>query len=85
VLPIDQDETNDPAADAFVWVAPRPSMRFDAVTTSWECSSCGQRVTDRGPYNGYPEDDESGHGADCARHAEDVRAYRSRSGWDDEE
>jgi hypothetical protein len=84
-LPIDLGDTDDPAAEAFVWVAPRPSQRFDRITTSWECASCGQRITDQGPYNGHPADDEHGHAEGCARHAEDIRAWRARSGWDEDE
>lgn len=77
-------EGEDRAVEAFAWVAPRPSMRFDRVATTWRCESCDSRVTDRGPYEGNPVDDETGHGKDCSRHAAEVAAWKKRSGWDDE-
>lgn len=48
---------------------------FDASWLSWPCRSCGERVTDYGPYNPHPDDVEHGHAEGCARHAADVRAY----------
>jgi len=36
-------------------------------TFGWRCGSCLQMVTDRGPYNGHPRDDEYGHSASCQR------------------
>lgn len=37
---------------------------------------CGQRITDRGPFNGYPSDNEDGHAEGCRRLAAEVEAYR---------
>lgn len=37
---------------------------------------CGERITDRGPYNGYPSDNEDGHAEGCHRLAAEVEAYR---------
>ncbi|GIJ40510.1 hypothetical protein [Micromonospora andamanensis] len=37
---------------------------------------CGERVTDRGPYIGYPSDNEDGHAEGCRRLAAEVEAYR---------
>lgn len=83
MIPVPEGE--DPAIEAFVWVAPTPSMRFDRVTTSWRCESCDKRVTDNGPYDSHPADVESGHATDCARHATDVADWKRRTGWDDED
>lgn len=80
-----REATDDPAAEAFLWVAPSPSLPFDRISTSWECHSCGARVLDTGPFGGHPDDDEEGHRAGCARHAAEVAAWRERTGWDDEE
>lgn len=74
---------DDPSVDAFYWVAPTPSQRFDSIVTSWECASCAARVTDRGPFGGHPEEVEEGHLDSCARHQEDISAYRQQTGWDD--
>lgn len=38
----------------------------------WRCAGCSAYVTDHGPYDGYPEDTESGHTTDCTRHRADV-------------
>jgi len=84
-LPVDLDDVAGAAAAAFLWVAPSPSMQYDTVTTSWECQSCGERIIDRGPYNGHPDDDEEGHAEGCARHADDIRNFRAAAGWDDED
>lgn len=47
-------------------------------TVSWYCGGprgCQQRITDRGPYNGYPSDDEEGHADSCDRHEDEKNAY----------
>lgn len=44
----------------------------------WHCRGplgCGKYITDRGPYNGHPDDNEDGHDADCRRHAAEGEAY----------
>jgi hypothetical protein len=38
---------------------------------------CGARVTDRGPYNGSPDNNEDGHGEGCRRLAAEVEAYHA--------
>lgn len=84
VLDLDTELHDIPAA-AFRWVAPTPSQPFDRITTSWECSTCGSRVVDHGPFGGHPDDNEEGHAAGCARLAAEVAEYRRLTGWDDEE
>ncbi|WP_040698894.1 hypothetical protein [Nocardia vinacea] len=75
-LKIDPAGVDDAAIEAFERVAPpnRHSWRSDNYT-SWTCTSCGQRVTDRGPWEGHPADNESGHAEDCERHQREIRAY----------
>lgn len=41
----------------------------------WYCDSCDQHITDRGPYNGHPVDNESGHADDCRRVARETADY----------
>ena len=82
-LKFDAAGHDDPSVDAFYWVAPTPSQPFDSIVTSWECASCAARVTDRGPFGGHPEEVEEGHLDSCARHQEDISAYRQQTGWDD--
>lgn len=47
----------------------------------WYCGGplgCGEHITDRGPYNGHPRDDESGHAEDCRRQADEIEARDRR-------
>ena len=37
---------------------------------------CGESITDRGPFNGYPSDNEDGHAEGCRRRAAEVEAYQ---------
>jgi hypothetical protein len=53
-------------------------MQLDRRTVSWTCASCGEWITDSGPYNGHPDDDERGHAEDCARHLAEAAAYQAR-------
>jgi hypothetical protein len=44
----------------------------------WTCGGplgCGERVTDRGPFNGYPSDNEDRHADGCRRMAAEIEAY----------
>jgi hypothetical protein len=85
VLDIEIDpEYDDSAETAFKTIAHKPSQPFDRVWTSWTCASCGESITDYGPYEGHPSDDEKGHRADCRRHNAEIAAYRRRNGDDDE-
>ena len=79
------DEYDDPAMSAFIWAAPRPSMRHDPISASWRCEACRQRITDHGPYGGHPDEEETGHAEGCSRHYQDVQAWAERTGWDDDE
>lgn len=53
---------------------------FHRSSTWWRCTTCGQRVTDHGPYDPHPSDREEGHAPDCGRLAADLSAYRA--GWE---
>lgn len=77
------DEFDDPAVEAFLQIAPKPSMRYDTVLVRWTCTSCGQRVTDTGPYASHPADVEQGHADGCARFEADVEEHRRR--WDEDD
>lgn len=60
-----------PLPDSTRW----PSW-YDRATARWTCATCGQPVTDTGPFEGSPLQTEDGHAPDCARHA----AYRATWG-----
>jgi hypothetical protein len=49
----------------------------------WTCTTCGQHVTDRGPYEAHPLDNEDGHAGSCARMAAAVAEHAAR--WGDED
>lgn len=68
-------EEEDPAAAAFEAIVGQPLRQFDERSVGWSCDSCGQHITDRGPYNGHPEDNELGHADDCARHQAEIAEY----------
>ena len=55
--------------------------RFQRSAIYWRCSSCQELVTDRGPFESHPSDNESGHTGSCARHAAEVAAYVRERGW----
>lgn len=76
----DVDYGADLAVEAFRWVAPTPSMQFDTIYTYWSCSTCGENITDKGPYD-EPAEDETGHADTCTRHMADVAAAHAR--WED--
>ncbi|MEU7811843.1 hypothetical protein [Pseudonocardia sp. NPDC049154] len=59
-----------------------PRELFRPPSSSWRCASCGELVQDRGPFESLPDDNESGHTDDCARHRADVRAWRARTSWE---
>lgn len=57
---------------------PESSRSFDTPSVSWQCGGpdgCGKYITDRGPYNGHPADNEAGHASDCLRHETEGETY----------
>jgi hypothetical protein len=54
---------------------------FGRSSTHWRCGSCGGLVTDRGPFEAHPTDNESGHAESCTRHAGEIAAYERDRGW----
>lgn len=58
------------AERAYELVAGPATDRWSDLRVYWTCGGprgCGQYVTDRGPYNGYPSDNERGHADGCRR------------------
>ena len=72
-----EDDYRTPGERAFEEIAGSGSM-FWAPRLRWTCSTCGQRVTDDGPYESHPADNEEGHGEGCSRHRASVRAWQRR-------
>jgi len=47
-------------------------------TLGWTCPACSSLITDHGPYESHPEDNERGHADECTRLAAEVRAHQLR-------
>uniref|UniRef100_UPI0005350E75 hypothetical protein n=1 Tax=Salinispora cortesiana TaxID=1305843 RepID=UPI0005350E75 len=79
LLEIEWSEDHEPRERAFELVAgPASRYGYDRYV-SFTCAGphgCGERITDRGPYNGYPFDNEDGHAKGCRRLATEDEAYQ---------
>jgi hypothetical protein len=80
-LGIQPDRFDEPRGElAFMLVAedrPLPFREsFHRLDAWWRCESCGERIRDRGPFDGYPANNESGHTPTCRRHAAEIAASR---------
>jgi len=64
---------------AFEHFTGEPGPRHQA-SFQFRCASCGGYITDRGPMQGHPEDNEQGHAEGCVRLAADIVAWRT---WQD--
>lgn len=63
---------------AYELVAGPATSTWSGSRVYWTCAGglgCGQHVTDLGPYNGHPVDNEDGHADGCRRLARDGAAY----------
>ncbi len=84
-------EFDSRAEVAFAWLVegrePDPeTTKLPSRTPNacWRCGSCDRPITDHGPYGGsHPDDTETGHAPDCARHLAAVTAWQARTGWHD--
>jgi hypothetical protein len=47
----------------------------------WPCPACDRVISDRGPYESHPDDNQPGHAKDCSRLAADLARWRAS--WDD--
>ncbi|MCM3846324.1 hypothetical protein ND486_08980 [Pseudonocardia sp. DR1-2] len=56
---------------------------FRTPSAFWRCSTCGEQVTDDGPFESHPTDNETGHADSCARHRADVAAWVELTGVED--
>lgn len=86
-VPARDEWQSSSGAAAFVWLIEgrEPDTGDDPwfrslPSTRWVCAACGGRVTDRGPFEAHPDDNEAGHRPDCARRAAAVCVYESARG-----
>jgi hypothetical protein len=68
---------HDLGVAAFEHVTGEPGLRGQA-SFRFRCASCGGYITDRGPLEGHPGDNERGHAEGCVRLAADIVAWRAR-------
>jgi hypothetical protein len=74
----------DLAVAAYEHVTGKPDV-FRDVSFYWTCPACDQGISDRGPYESHPEDNERGHADSCARLAADVAAWQAQRDAEDAE
>jgi hypothetical protein len=87
-LGIDADEYGEPRAElAFLLLIEgrplpdsAPSFGSGRSAARWTCTACGQRITDTGPFEAAPFNNEDGHAGDCPRHAAEIAACRATWG-----
>lgn len=82
LLEIPWSEEYARAERAYELVAGATPGTFSNARVYWTCGGpggCGQYVTDHGPYNGYPVDNEDGHADGCRRLAAEMAAYERES------
>jgi hypothetical protein len=53
-------------------------MRIVQPEVRYRCGTCDRMATDRGPWEGNPEEELSGHREDCTLYADLYRAWRAR-------
>lgn len=70
------DAMGFPDERAFYLVASEERGSLRPSTTTWRCVTCGKLVTDRGPFDANPANNESGHYQGCTRLAVEVAHYR---------
>jgi hypothetical protein len=80
---VDGKSTAEVAYEHVLGPDPEHQPLWQTRTVSWHCSTCSAYVTDRGPYESHPDDNESGHTADCTRHQTAIAEWRVRTGWED--
>ena len=74
----DQYARRERAYELVLGPAPEDASPWRERNLDWRCGGadgCGEYITDRGPYNGYPSDNEDGHAESCRRHAAEQEAY----------
>lgn len=75
-LSAEEDDTpRDERAFLLVVEGGRVRESFSGPSALWTCSSCGERVIDRGPFDPDPNGAEQGHHQTCKRHNSNRSAY----------
>lgn len=90
------DDPQDPVSgraaseQAFEWLIEhrdpdpgRPPDYWSEPSAYWTCTTCKAQIRDRGPFEPHPDDRETEHEPDCARHQAAIRAYERQRDEDD--
>jgi hypothetical protein len=74
----------DLAVAAYEHMTGEPDL-FRERSFHYTCLACEQGISDRGPYESHPEDNERGHGEGCTRLAAAVAAWQAQRDAEDAE
>jgi hypothetical protein len=81
-LGVDPGERRRAGEAAFERFAGSPtSWPVQGPSFVWRCPGCGRLISDRGPYESHPDDNQPGHATDCSRLAAELARWRAS--WDD--
>jgi hypothetical protein len=57
------------------------SWSFNGPSFTWRCPACDRVISDHGPYESHPDDNQPGHADGCARLRREIDRWRSS--WND--
>ncbi|HEX6336710.1 MAG TPA: hypothetical protein VFZ85_07135, partial [Jiangellaceae bacterium] len=63
------------------FAGPPASWPLQGPSFVWRCRACDRVISDRGPYESHPDDNQPGHAKDCSRLATELARWRAS--WDD--
>jgi hypothetical protein len=84
-LEADRDSGRSLGEEAYTYSAGRPTAWGHNPTVGFSCASCKQFITDRGPYESHPSDNEQGHAGNCARFGAEVATWQAQRDAEDAE
>jgi hypothetical protein len=74
IEPGDGRSVGEAAFERFAGSPTSWSLRDPSFT--WRCPACDRVISDRGPYEGHPDENQPGHGKDCSRLAAELARWR---------
>lgn len=82
-LDVSEDGARGRGESTFEWLIegrapepPGPEGLYGVPMTWWRCGTCDAQISDRGPFESHPDDNETGHTPDCTRHQAALTAHR---------
>jgi hypothetical protein len=81
-LGIDPGPGRSVAETAYERFAGSPSSwSLQGPSFGWRCPACDRVISDRGPYESHPDDNQPGHAKECSRFAAELAGWRES--WDE--